>query len=201
MILGIDTSGGCCAVALVADGRVFRHARRMERGHAEALVPMIERVLAEAGAAYPVLTRVAVCTGPGSFTGIRIGIAAARGLALGLGIPAIGITRLEALASEAAAGRACSVRVCGPGGASYVQEFDASGLAEAAPRLVGPDWTPAAGRLLVGPGGLLAEALPDPAVIAALAAERPSGARPAPLYLRDAGAAPPREAPPRLLDA
>ncbi len=173
----------------------------MERGHAEALMPMIEAALAEAGIGYPELSRIAVCTGPGSFTGIRVGIAAARGLALGLGIPAIGISRLEAMAAEAAAGRACTVRVAGPGDASYVQAFDHAGQADSPARLVGPDWAPPAGSLLIGPGGLLPDALPDPAVIARLAAGREPGARPAPLYLRDAGAAPPREAPPPLLDA
>ena len=117
----------------------------MERGHAEALMPMLDAVLAEAGAGYRDLTRIAVCTGPGSFTGIRIGIAAARGLALGLGVPAIGITRLEALAAGAAPGRPCSVRVPGPNGASYLQEFDADGRAEAPARL-------ARSRLAAGSG-------------------------------------------------
>jgi tRNA threonylcarbamoyladenosine biosynthesis protein TsaB len=201
MILGIDTSGARCAVAVLTDATVVRRAEGMERGHAEALMPMVEAALAEAGTEYRGLTRVAVCTGPGSFTGIRIGIAAARGLALGLGVPAVGITRLEALAAEARPGRPCSVRVRGPGDASCAQEFDADGLAEAPARLVSSDWAPAPGRVLVGMGGLLPQALPDPAVIARLAAGRPTEARPAPMYLRDAGAAPPREAPPRLLDA
>ncbi len=173
----------------------------MERGHAEALIPMIEAALGAAETDYSGLDRIAVCTGPGSFTGIRIGIAAARGLALGLGIPAIGITRLEALAAEAAAGRPCTVRVSGPGELSYVQTFGRAGQPEAPPRLVGPDWVPAAAGLVVGTGGLLPDALPDPAVIARLAAGREASARPAPLYLRDAGAALPREAPPPLLDA
>ena len=100
MILGIDTSAGQCAVALVAGDRVWRRAETMARGHAEALFPMIDDVLAEAGATFGDVTRIGVCTGPGSFTGIRAGVAAARGLALGLSVPAVGVTRLTALAVQ-----------------------------------------------------------------------------------------------------
>ena len=200
MILGIETSGARCAVALACGARVVRRIREMERGHAEALFPMIEEALAEAGAAYRDLSRIGVCTGPGSFTGVRVGIAAARGLAMGLGIPAIGIGRLEALAAEAAGGRAAAVRVPGPGGACFLQEFDAEGRAERPPRLAGAEAPAAQGRVLIGPGGTLPLGLPDPAVIARLAGARSQGERPAPLYLRDSGAAPPREAPPPLLD-
>ena len=92
------------------------------------------------------------------------------------------------------------MRVPGPGGAAYTQNFDAEGRAEAPPRLVGPDCAAPQGRVPIGPGGALPHAMPDPAVIARLAAARPADERPAPLYLRDAGAAPPREAPPPILD-
>lgn len=200
MILGIETSGARCAVALVDGALVVRRLREMERGHAEALFPMIDEALDAAGAAYRDLSRIGVCTGPGSFTGIRVGVAAARGLALGLGIPAVGIGRLEALAAEAACGRAAAVRLPGPGGAFFFQEFDAEGRAEAPPRLVAADGPAAQGRVLIGPGGALPHGMPDPEVIARLAAARAPGERPAPLYLRDSGAAPPREAPPPLLD-
>ena len=172
----------------------------MERGHAEALFPMLDEALDEAGVSWRALSRIGVCTGPGSFTGIRVGIAAARGLALGLGIPSVGIGRLEALAADAAPGRAAAVRVPGPGGAFFLQEFGADGQSEGPPRLVGGEVAAFRDRVLVGPGGALPHGLPDPAVIAGLAAGRPPGQRPAPLYLRDAGAAPPREASPPLLD-
>lgn len=200
MILGIDTSGSRCAVAVLDGGRVLRHLRDMERGHAEALFPMIEAALGEAGAGYAALSRIGVCTGPGSFTGIRVGVAAARGLALGLGIPAIGIGRLEALATEAAPGRHAIALVAGPQGVVYAQDIDANGRPEASPRLVNPEFRAPADRVVIGHGGLLPKALPDPAVIARLAAAREPGPPPAPLYLRGAGAAPPREAPPTLLD-
>jgi len=97
MILAIDTSADQCAVALGSASR----AETMLRGHAERLFPIIEAAMAEARAGYNDLTRLAVCTGPGSFTGIRVSIAATRGLALALGLPAIGITRFEALALPA----------------------------------------------------------------------------------------------------
>ncbi len=215
MILGIDTSGAQCAVALVdgalvdgalVDGArpeapVVRRACAMQRGHAEHLMPMIDAVLAEAGASFGDLTRIGVCTGPGSFTGIRIGVAAARGLALGLGVPAIGIGRLEALAAGAAAGRPAVAVVPGPQGAAYAQDFDAEGRPEGPPRLVAGDAPMPGGRVLIGAGGLLPEALADAAVVARLAAGRAADTPPAPLYLRDSGAAPPREAPPPILDA
>jgi tRNA threonylcarbamoyl adenosine modification protein YeaZ len=200
LILGIETSGGRCAVAVLDDARTFRRIRPMDRGHAEALFPMIDETLAEACARHADLSRVAVCTGPGSFSGIRIGIAAARGLALGLGVPALGISRLEALAAEAATGCPAAVRVPGPGGTVYSQYFDADGKPEAPPQRLGSDAALPAGRMLIGPGGVLPESFPDPAVIARLGTARAASGRPAPLYLRDAGAAPPREAPPPLLD-
>ena len=76
----------------------------MGKGQAERLAPLIQEVLAEAGVAPKALAAVAVCTGPGNFTGVRIGVAAARGLALAIGRPAVGAPRLQALAE--AAGRA-----------------------------------------------------------------------------------------------
>ena len=87
MILGIDTSAAQCAVALLGApinaGDPVVERRAMERGHAEHLFPMIDSVLGRAGIGYDGLSRIAVCTGPGSFTGVRIGVAAARGIALG----------------------------------------------------------------------------------------------------------------------
>ena len=77
----------------------------MEKGQAERLMPLISELLAEAGVVLADVTAIAVGTGPGNFTGVRIAVAAARGLALGLGVPAIGVTRLEALAL-----RVCRVR-------------------------------------------------------------------------------------------
>lgn len=70
----------------------------MDKGQAERLIPLLELVLSEAAMDWSDVAALAVGTGPGNFTGVRIAVAAARGLALGLGVPAIGVTRLEALA-------------------------------------------------------------------------------------------------------
>ena len=180
MILSIDTSTGQCAVALVDGPREWSLAEAMDRGHAERLFPMIEEVLAEAGADFNDLTRVAVCTGPGSFTGLRVGVAAARGLALGCGIPAIGITRFEACATPETA----RIALPGRGGQIYVQDFT--------------DGSPSGGPRIEA--GEAEDRLPDPVFIARLAEGRPAGARPAPLYLRGADADPPRDTPPVMLD-
>ena len=71
----------------------------MKRGHAEALMPLIARVMKESGIAFEALDRIAATTGPGSFTGLRVGIAAARGIALAANKPAVGLTTLSAYAA------------------------------------------------------------------------------------------------------
>lgn len=177
----------------------------MERGQAERLLPKLAETLAEAGAAWGDLTALAVCTGPGNFTGLRIAVAAARGLALALGRPAIGVTRLEALAE----GRAGSVLVAidARGGAAYAQRFldgapleppmliERAALAALAP-----------GALRLGaaatPGAADAGDRADPAALARIAANRLGSAQPppAPLYLRPPDAAPAADPAPLILD-
>lgn len=100
MLLAFDTALEVCSVALLdSGGRLAAHIRRpMTRGHAEALVPMIDGALVAAGANMAALTRIAVTTGPGTFTGVRVGVSAARGFALALKLPVAGITALEMLA-------------------------------------------------------------------------------------------------------
>ena len=214
MILGIDTSAAQCAVALLGSpldsGGAVVERRAMERGHAEHLFPMIDAALARAGIGYDRLDRIAVCTGPGSFTGVRIGVAAARGIALGRGIPVVGISRFEALAAQA--GGPVAVCLSGRGNMIYLQAFDPDGVALAAPEMasdtgfvaaIPPGCTRFAGdaaHLLAGPAALLPDGLPDPAVIARLSDGREGTPLPAPLYLRGADADLPREGPPALLD-
>ena len=102
-ILAIDTACSACSVALAADGEVVASdSAAMARGHAEALMPMIQSVMARAGAAFDALDLVAVTVGPGSFTGLRTGLAAARGIGLAQNIPVVGVTTLEAVAAAAA---------------------------------------------------------------------------------------------------
>lgn len=210
MILAIDTSAGQCAVALDTGAGMVLRREEMARGHAEALFPMIDAVLAEAGAPMQSISRVAVCTGPGSFTGLRLGIAAARGLALGLGCEAVGVSRFEALAAEARArhpGHPVAVILAGRPGTVFLQVFDIDGTPHAAPGILTESVAegaipPLATR--VGDAGvaraILAHGLPDPAAIARLGAREQAGP-PAPLYLRGPDAALPREAPPAILDA
>lgn len=171
-------------------------SQEMTRGHSEALMPMIEDLVS---GDYGTLTRIAVCTGPGSFTGLRLGISAARGLALGLNIPCIGVSRFEAVA----AGRSpqtsdFSVALKGRGDRIFVQSFR-NGMPENRPYQTTalPDG-PAFGDGV--PGASEKDGLVDPVALGRLAATRRAGERPAPLYLREADAAPSRDQPPEMLD-
>jgi tRNA threonylcarbamoyladenosine biosynthesis protein TsaB len=99
-ILALDSATAACSAAAWVDGRVAAVERAdLPRGQAEALLPMVERVRAAAGISFQAFDRFAVTVGPGHFTGLRVGLAAARGLALAAGRPLIGITTLEAVAA------------------------------------------------------------------------------------------------------
>ena len=103
LTLAMDTSADVCAAAFIRDGVCLGAGRReMTRGHAEALVPMIQDIAATAGVALPDVDIVGVAKGPGSFTGLRTGIAAARGFALASGAQAVGVSSLDAVARGAA---------------------------------------------------------------------------------------------------
>lgn len=105
-ILAVDTALGACSAAVVADGRVLaRRHEEMLRGHAEALAPMVHDVMEEAGLAFSALDRLAVTTGPGTFTGQRVGLAFVRALVVALQRPAIGVTTLDAIAAQALTNR------------------------------------------------------------------------------------------------
>src|SRR5271155_2637574 len=102
--LAVDTALGACSVAITSDGATLAHHWvPMPRGHAEALAPMVERAMADAGVAFADLDRLAVTTGPGTFTGQRVGLAFMRGLRIALGKPLIGLTTLEVMAAAAGA--------------------------------------------------------------------------------------------------
>ena len=103
LTLAMDTSADVCAAAFIRDGVCLGAGRReMTRGHAEALVPMIQDIAATAGVALPDVDIVGVAKGPGSFTGLRTGIAAARGFALASGAQAVGVSSLDAVARRRA---------------------------------------------------------------------------------------------------
>src|ERR1700674_1714935 len=103
-ILAADTALGACSAAVLENGKLGAHAfQLMARGHAEALAPMVEHVMREAGLAFTALDRLGVTTGPGTFTGQRVGLAFMRGLALTLKLPLVGVTTLDAMAKAALA--------------------------------------------------------------------------------------------------
>jgi tRNA threonylcarbamoyl adenosine modification protein YeaZ len=102
LVLAIDTALDACAAGVLDtnSGQLIAHeSLPMKRGHAEALMPLIARVIESADVAFAALDRIAVTTGPGSFTGLRVGLSAARGIALAANKPAVGVTTLMAYAA------------------------------------------------------------------------------------------------------
>ena len=172
-ILALDTSMGVCGVAVLrADGNsraLFAREERMARGHAEALMPMLEAVMQEAALDFDTLDRIAATLGPGSFTGVRIAIAAARGLALVTdaklwGTDSLAVMARAALTSIGAAGGPFAVAVDGRGGQLYFGLYTADGRKLAGPLLLAPDdaarLVPDGLRIAVGSGAArLAEAM------------------------------------------
>jgi tRNA threonylcarbamoyladenosine biosynthesis protein TsaB len=140
-VLAIDTALEVCSAAVLdterAAGTVYRSVP-MLRGHAEALMPLIAAVMSTAGLEFPDLDRIAVTVGPGSFTGLRVGVAAARGIALATGKPAVGLTTLSALAAplfEIDESKAVLAAIDARHGHVYMQVFGPGGQAVFAPRV------------------------------------------------------------------
>ncbi len=218
MILAIDTALAAASACLLVPGETRPFAAEtllMRHGQAEALFPLLDRVVSRTGGGFGDVTRVAVTIGPGSFTGIRIGVAAARAIGLARKIPVVGVSTLSALAAPAIAARVrppIIAAVDARHGNVYVQSFGASGET-----LFGPALLPAAdaaralggGPLrLAGSGGRLIAAaaaslgiatevendalVPDIAFVARLGALADVGrALPRPLYLKAPDATPP----------
>jgi tRNA threonylcarbamoyladenosine biosynthesis protein TsaB len=102
LILAIDTALDACAAAVLDTGTsnmIAIESQTMKRGHAEALMPLIARVMKQTGIPFAALDRIAVTSGPGSFTGLRVGLSAARGIGLAAGKPVVGLTTLSAYAA------------------------------------------------------------------------------------------------------
>lgn len=210
LILAFDTSAAHCAAAVLSGDRLLAFANEeMLKGQAERLFPLLHEVLAEAGADWRGLTALAVGTGPGNFTGVRIAVAAARGLALSLGIPTHGISGFEALAFGLQHPVLTSIDA--RQGRVYLQAFgtgdDAPMLTDLAmlPSGLGVPGLIVAGYLSQNIADKLAAKSAAPnlplaeAMVRIAAGRGTPSARPAPLYLRPADAAPSREAPPVLL--
>ncbi len=205
-ILAIDTAGADCGVALYDAASTTLLASEQEtivKGHAERLMAMIEAVLGHAGVSMADIDRVAVSVGPGSFTGIRVGVSTARGLGLALEVPVLGISSLQALAHAAAGnGRPVLALIDAKRGEVFAQVFDEAKKALSEPAAMTiedaralQDQYPQA--ILAGSGvRLLSGAEPaisiyPVAAIAQLAADANNATpKPAPLYLRGPDAKP-----------
>ena len=206
--LALDTCLGACSVAVVDGERVLASmSEPMTRGHQERLAPMARDAMTAAGLAFSKLDRIGVTVGPGSFTGLRVGLAFAKGLALALDRPCIGVGSLEALAMSVGEAGACAAVIDAGRGNVYLQQFhggravsgpdvmvleiaaarlvEAHNLGEAA--LVGP--TASLLTAMSGTARQIVVASPDPAMVAALAARAPV-TPPRPLYLRPPDAKP-----------
>lgn len=224
-ILALDAAGHACSAALWRDGAVAaRETRPMSHGQAVELLPMIQRVIAAAGLTLRQVARIAVTIGPGGFTGLRIGLATARGLGLAIGCPVIGISSFQAAAATVAGVSATGgLQVSGPRlvvldsrrAEPYVALLDA-GLAFLQPPVL---MTVEEIQALVAQGGIeavlgdglaalrpllpascrLIEAAPDAVAVAALAAD-PGQAfdlPPDPAYLRPPDISQPKSAQPK----
>lgn len=208
-VLAIDSALAACSVAVLADGRIAAERREpMTRGHAERLLPMVREAMAEAGFGFEALDLIAVTVGPGHFTGLRVGLAAAQGLSLALDLPLAGVTTLEAVAAAAPipderlvialeskradlylqvfdGGRASSAPM-----ALTPEDFAASPTLPPGPLILAGDGAPRLERVLAASGRLIRRIgpeIPDAVTVARIATSRhgtPVAMAPLPLYLR-----------------
>ncbi|WP_107498228.1 tRNA (adenosine(37)-N6)-threonylcarbamoyltransferase complex dimerization subunit type 1 TsaB [Thalassobius sp. I31.1] len=191
LTLGFDTSAAHVAAALLSGDEVLSvRGDLMAKGQAEHLMPMMEEMLAGAGKSWQDLDRIGVGIGPGNFTGIRIAVSAARGLALSLNIPAIGVSGFEVAAFGADAHFRALVNA--PRDQVYCLESGQE-MPVLMPRVDLPDTTAETFEFST----LSAE---DIALrIARIAAVSGKAERPAPLYIRAADAAPPKDPLPQII--
>ena len=211
-ILALDTAMAACSVAVLDTDRIAPLASAyvpMERGHAEALAPMVKQAMQDSGLGFPQIERIAVTVGPGTFTGVRIGLAMARGLGLARDIPVIGIDTLSAIAAnEPASDAPLLVTADARNGDVYSAAFDAARRVIRKPMIVtaasAADGMPPS-TIIMGTSAKAVIAasgrsdlvlstrgdLPVAARFGAMAAILPNpGVMPAPLYLRQPDAKP-----------
>jgi tRNA threonylcarbamoyladenosine biosynthesis protein TsaB len=216
-VLAIDTALGACSACILETetGELLaRDTIPMERGHAEALLPLIDRLISHVDNGFESLRRVAVTVGPGSYTGLRVGISAARGIGLAAGIPVVGVATLSAFLAPMMAGDTRGLftsAIDAKHGHIYIQAIAFGGKVIIAPSLM--SYRDAIRQLGSGPllitgtaaASLAAEAraqgveahvvedspAPDIAWVARLGAiADPATALPKPLYLREPDAKP-----------
>lgn len=213
IILAIDTASTLCAACVydsVARKVIGRAVLDLGKGHAEHLIGVVHEAMAQAGVAFPALERIVVAIGPGSFTGVRVGVSAARGFAMALKIPAVGVTTLEAIAAEARetfGARNVMAALDGGRGEIHAAVYDEAGreimtptamnladaarmarrhsavLAGSAAATVAKEAGP---EMQIGPE----QATADIRIYAELGAAKQPGEKPKPLYLREADAKP-----------
>lgn len=209
IVLAMDTAGPDCSAALYdsnSDEILAEVTENIGRGHAERLMAVVDLTLAKAGLALSAVERLAITIGPGSFTGIRVGVAAARGFALSLEVPAIGVSTLAVLAAHKrgeASDQPVLAVMDAKRGEVYAQSFGADGTAQSEPTVLpvaeaaafAADFsgtvTGSAAPLLRGED-LSGEPDRFPiSIVARLAARaEPDGGSPSPLYLRGPDAKP-----------
>jgi tRNA threonylcarbamoyl adenosine modification protein YeaZ len=213
LTLAIDTAAEACAAAIydsAGERALSAVSEDIGRGHAERLIAVIDACLAEAAVELSAVERIGVTVGPGSFTGIRVGVSAARGLALALKCPAVGVSTLEAIgaANKPSSGPPVLAVIDAKRGEVYAQLFGPDGKAAGDPAAIAPEiaaeLAEQSGAALAGSGARIVAAKAsqdlsifsdagsvDIAVVARLAAaRRPPFESPKPLYLRGADAKP-----------
>lgn len=213
-ILAIDTALGACAACVMeaeAQEPLAQETLVMERGHAEALLPLLDRLVSNVAGGFASLDRVAVTVGPGSYTGLRVGIAAARAIGLAARVPVVGVTTLSALLAALVADenrRLLAAAIDAKHGQVYFQAISPGGQSIVAPSLVR---VRDAARLMGGTASLVgsgapavaaeiagidiavhdSKPFPDIAWVARLGlVADPAHALPKPLYLRGPDARP-----------
>lgn len=216
-VMVVDTALGLCTAGVFeAEAAVARplglRSEPMARGHSERLAGFARDAMAEAGLEFAALDRIGVTVGPGSFTGLRVGLAFAQGLGAALDRPVVGISTLDALAASTGPAATLAALIDARRGQVYARFWrgsEATGQAEPLPLEIAAERLAALGgdTVLVGSGAALFPALmsaqrrlalegPNPAALARLtAAADPVSAPPRPLYLREPDATPPTRLP------
>lgn len=203
-ILAFDTTTSACSVAIWLDGNTIgSYHDAMVHGQAEALLPAIEKTMADAKTSYDDLDRIAVTVGPGSFTGVRVGLATARGIGVATGLPIVGVLTTEVIAAETldTSDTPIAVAIDARRAEIYLHCFDSQGNTQTEPECLLPEavakaigdgaWVLAgdcAERVIPHCGPSVTQGTPSVAnatVLARIAAARPiPDSPPSPVYVR-----------------